>query len=200
MLGYINCNRYSGEVNRPFGISRITRYNVTMLSTPEVAPNQYTSFQAYDVGFGRGDPTPNVGCGHPWDHRSRLYPGAIYFSIPGACEKQEWGKKTAECRESQPGGQCPPGQQPQGVPGCTWTAQAIGSLDIDELSGVGDRAEFCKLGGKDWDKHTDSGTRMCFWDGLFDSQRCTERASRLNQMFILKYPKIPGDIPAPECS
>ena len=41
LLGYVGCNRYTGEVNRPMDISRITRWNVTMMNTEDVAPHQF---------------------------------------------------------------------------------------------------------------------------------------------------------------
>ena len=76
----------------------------------------------------------------------------------------------------------------------------MGSLDIDELSGIPDRKRFCLSGGVDWHKQTDRGEAgMCFWDGLHDHERNAERASRLNQLFLMKYPKLPDDVPSPEC-
>ena len=51
----------------------------------------------------------------------------------------------------------------------------MGSLDIDELSGILDR-RFCLSGGVDWHKQTDRGEAgMCFWDGLHDHERNAER-------------------------
>ena len=200
LLGYVGCNRYTGEVNRPMDISRITRWNVTMMNTEDVAPHQFAAFDAFDIGRNRGLPAVNVGCRHPWYNHDRPYRKAIYYSLPGRCSTMEWGSKTEACKTAERGGQCPPGQKPSGVVGCTWQAEPIGTLDIDELSGILDRRQFCLDGGQDWRKQTDSGTAgMCFWDGLHDPKRNAERASRLNQMFMRKYPKIPGDVPSPEC-
>ena len=55
-------------------------------------------------------------------------------------------------------------------------------------------------GGQDLVKGTDHGRHSCFWDGLSDSNRNTERASRLNQKFMMRYPDIPGDVPPPDCA
>ena len=199
ILGYTRCER-NNEVTRPYEMSRITRWNVTIRSTNDVAPHQFGQFEAFDEGQLRNWPSVNVGCGRPWYHRTPLYKNAIYFSLPGACSTQKWGQKSDACKSEQPGGQCPAGKLPSGREGCTWQATPIGSLSIDEVAGIMDRRAFCMSGGQDLVKGTDKGRHSCFWDGLSDSNRNAERASRLNQKFMMRYPEIPGDVPSPDCA
>ena len=74
---------------------------------------------------------------------------------------------------------------PDGTSSCTWRADPLGEVSIDELE------------GKPASLHQQGG--VCFWAGKDDPQACKERVLRLDQMFRNKYPTTMGDIPGPKC-
>jgi len=195
-------------VTRALGIDRITRYNLTSFATASASGRQFSSFDPIDDGRAsncRFPQNPNVGCGLPWYRRGRSlshywqegYGESLFFSLPGRCPGKRWADKTAECMWSEPGGEC---ASPDGSEHCTWRADPLGWVEMDELSGIVDRSAHCAAGRVDYDRRSDKGRGVCFWDGRNDARLGKERAARLNELFIKKYPLIPGDIPPPQCA
>lgn len=146
----------------------------------------------------------NVGCQFPASAEHYEWAGykPSWYSLPGQCPSLPTAKKTAKCREDEPGGQC---GTPTGNASCTWTYADAGSVEVEELYGPDfDYAGYCaKLGGSgvpgEYDRNTDSGKfGVSFWDGKLDGQRNAHRTEALRALFQAKYPEEP-ELPEPSC-
>eukprot|EP00965_Chrysotila_dentata_P022981 761603-Pleurochrysis_carterae.AAC.1 len=198
-------------VTRALGIDRIARYNVTSMATEmsgydEQAGirHQFAYFTNMDDGRGWHSYAdgfdPSVGCGQPWYPGWEAYEGALFFTLPGRCPGSVWEQKTDACMRAESGGEC---ADPNGTATCTWRADPIGFVTLDELAGISDHGQLCNSHPRalplEYDPALDAGHGVCFWNGRADPDRCKERASKLNELFKRKYPHIPGDVPAPIC-
>lgn len=134
-----------------------------------------------------------------WDGLNH-YPGAQWYSIPGACPSKTYKEQDASCKAAEPGGECVAGTSvPTGGLDCTYTIEQVGELSIDELEGITDYADFIKSGGREYDPTTDKGVHMSFWDGLKDKAACQRRIDTAEQKFKAKYPDQP-DLSDPVCN
>ncbi|CAE7432469.1 unnamed protein product [Symbiodinium sp. CCMP2456] len=135
-------------------------------------------------------------------NKLNFYPNAAWFSLPGPCPFGKLDAKSASCKASQPGGQCPEGILPDGSGDCTYQIAPAGEIRIDDLVGIteetGNYANFIKVGGREYDPVIDQGVHLNFWDGRFDAMLCEWRTKKLEDMFAKKYPDDPT-IEAPEC-
>ena len=137
---------------------------------------------------------PSVGCAK--SEISRFYDHAygddvMYFSLPGPCATKPYAEKSDACRAADPGGEC---AHPDGGAHCTWHAEPLGHVTLDELmetEGIVDHRGSTGLNQREY--------KSCFWDERHDAQRNRERVKALDRKFREKYPQIPGDIPAPLC-
>ncbi|CAE7802120.1 hypothetical protein AK812_SmicGene24581 [Symbiodinium microadriaticum] len=135
-------------------------------------------------------------------NKLNFYPNAAWFSLPGPCPFGKLDAKSASCKATQPGGQCPEGIFPDGSGDCTYQIAPAGEIRIDDLVGIteetGNYANFIKVGGREYDPVIDQGVHLNFWDGRFDAMLCEWRTKKLEDMFAKKYPDDPT-IEAPEC-
>ena len=163
------------------------------LRLPLSRANRYTAF---DSGVRAWQPPgwPSVGCAK--SEISRFYDHAygddvMYFSLPGPCATKPYAEKDDACRAADPGGEC---AHPDGGAHCTWHAEPLGHVTLDELmetEGIVDHRGSTGLNQREY--------KSCFWDERHDAQRNRERVKALDRKFREKYPQIPGDIPAPLC-
>jgi len=127
------------------------------------------------------------------------YPGAAWYSLPGPCSSMGLGKKTKTCEKSQPGGACFNSTgPPTGTGDCTYTYEKVGEVSIDELEGIRDATTFRIMGGEEYNRHTDKGHHMSFWDDKDSPAACQRRIDILQAVFQKKYPDLP-DLPDPTC-
>eukprot|EP00930_Biecheleria_cincta_P074970 TRINITY_DN6216_c0_g1_i2.p1 TRINITY_DN6216_c0_g1~~TRINITY_DN6216_c0_g1_i2.p1 ORF type:complete len:639 (+),score=103.57 TRINITY_DN6216_c0_g1_i2:29-1945(+) len=139
---------------------------------------------------------PNAASNHPhamWNSINH-YPGALWYSLPGSCPQQVWKDKTASCKQKHPGGAC--GNMEELLAdssSCTYFYEKVGELSIDELEGLkeGGFHEFVDSGGVEYDRGTDRGTHMSFWDFKNESYFCQKRIDHANSLFASKYPHLP---------
>ena len=237
-------------------LRRVLRYNVTSKSTmaaynachqdpygcehsptpwsrqdePNGVGHQFMRFVGFDRGKRAWSPVgmPSVGCTSAEINASfyhHEYEGATYFALPGRCSSMEFDAVTEECLEVEPGGECA-NVTAVGKGDCTWYAEPLGEVSVDDLTGFdGDLEHFCHMGGREWisdgdqtwDSHCEKGGKAhpsdgqgrgrvagnsptCFWDGRTDTARNRLRVQRLRQLFAQKYPEtIPADKPPPAC-
>ena len=95
---------------------------------------------------------------------------------------------------AEPGGECAHLREVDGDADCTWHAEPLGHVTLDELmetEGIVDHRGSTGLNQREY--------KSCFWDERHDAQRNRERVKALDRKFREKYPQIPGDIPAPLC-
>ena len=158
--------------------------------------HQFMRYTAFDSGVRAWEPPgwPSVGCAK--SEISRFYDHAygddvMYFSLPGPCATKPYAEKSDACRAADPGGEC---AHPDGGAHCTWHAEPLGHVTLDELmetEGIVDHRGSTGLNQREY--------KSCFWDERHDAQRNRERVKALDRKFREKYPQIPGDIPAPLC-
>lgn len=149
-----------------------------------------------------------VGC-ETWDKHSpsafphnqwvgkNLYPGATWYSLPGSCPSQSFGKKTGSCSTGEPGGACKAGD-PTGTGDCTYTYEKVGEISINELEGITDPEAFVKSGGEEYVKWSDKGVHNSFWNNKMSVQANQERIYRFLALFQEKYPDQP-ELNEPDC-
>jgi len=200
---------------RKFGLTRLVRYLVTMKNTQPLfkAPLHYQFGQF--VQFDSGECTWNrshceelwkqygyiVGC-QPLDVTNPMLPNyagppaPVWYSLPGTCPSKAFNAKTQACSEAEPGGEC---FHPDGSANCTWSAKYAGEVRLDELSGIANYTDFCANGGREYDKVTDKGVGVDFWDDRRDQTAARERISKVQQAFQQKYPSWPATLGEPPC-
>lgn len=195
------------EVVRPYcprhySITRILRRHV-QVRNPAVLTLGFSAFVAFDKGrcttpeceLGWEQDGYTVGCQKQADTVYK-YPNPIWYSLPGPCPMADaWGK-SPPCREAHPGGKC---AAPNGARDCTWSMEDAGEISIAELEGIWDYAAFCAQGGGEYDKGTDSGSRLDFWNGRSDAVKGQKRVDAVKKLFKKKYPTMPNDLPDPVC-
>jgi len=148
-----------------------------------------------------------VGCNKlgefPFPTYPVAYPGATWYSLPGACPGKPYDQESEECVASEPGGFCGAGVMPTGKGDCTWTYENAGEIGINELVGIPtwEWEHFMDWGKKEYDPYTDEGLQFTWWNGI---NNVTENRRRINEtetMFAQKYPdnSTDEDMPAPPC-
>lgn len=153
-----------------------------------------------------------VGC-ESWDQKSlnnfphtqwnavNHYPGALWYSLAGPCPSHTWKDKTAVCKRKHPGGACTSHKElVSDENSCTYTYEKVGELSIDEIEGLekGGFDAFVKDGGVEYNRDTDRGTNMSFWDYKNITYFCQKRIDHVKRLFASRYPQQP-DLPDPEC-
>eukprot|EP00439_Symbiodinium_sp_Y106_P014831 s916_g2.t1 len=177
---------------RHYNITRILRYLVT-IKTPPAFPHNFSRFFAFDKGMCT---TPicaeeyakngfNVGCQY---QALSDYPGAVWYSLPGHCPLTPLEGKGPFCKAAMPGGRC---DRPSGARDCTWSSKFAGAIDIAELEGVDDWAEFCAKDGNEY--------ILPFWNGRGNPRMANERMEKVLRMFQEKFPQYPLGMETPLC-
>eukprot|EP00435_Cladocopium_sp_Y103_P064158 s199_g25.t2 len=163
---------------RHYNISRVIRYNVTVFNPPSVyamRQGQFGPFVAFDYGQCTVPDCPHlweqygyaVGC-QKQDVTRWKYEDSFWYSLPGKCPSQKWSNKSSECAAQELGGNC---SQPNGTQTCTWHAEQVGEVLVNDLSGISDLAAFCAAGNVEYDENTDKGRGCSFWDDKFNASR-----------------------------
>lgn len=196
--------------------TRLERFLVFTKATPELFAKgmNFGVVNAYDLGQCTGpfkcenlqEYGPVVGCeswtkadsgklGNNFPHQQwsgeNLYPNALWYSLPGKCSSRKFWGQRGSCEEEEPSGKCPPGVVPTGDRTCTYTYQKVGELSINEIEGLSDFNDFLSSGGREYDRLTDKGTNMTFWDGINNTHACQARIDTVAKLFEAKYPKQP---------
>jgi len=190
---------------RRFGISRVLRYNVTVHNPEAVFADhkgQFSHFMDFQWGKCRNPDCDqwwtnfgySVGCQTESAHH---YPEATFYSLPGPCPSEDLQGKSDECKSQAPGGNC---IHPDGSGNCTWSAELVGNVSVDELSGIHDIKTFCADGKIEYSTKTDKGNGTDFWNGKQNETRNTERVAALLKLFDVHYPEVDTlAMPSPLC-
>mmetsp|Transcript_40386 Transcript_40386/g.116062 ORF Transcript_40386/g.116062 Transcript_40386/m.116062 type:complete len:276 (+) Transcript_40386:1-828(+) len=213
----VSCAYNDCDKVRRYGISRITRWKVYMKATQPLykAGMNFGLRYAYDIGQCTG-PWPCddqfakygyfVGCndlsaGFPFPDFPVYYNGT-WYSLPGSCSEKVFTEQSMECRKDQPGGRCPKNEKPTGKGTCTYSYEPAGEISLDELEGLDVSYEdFKAAGGMEYNKTTDVGVNMTFWNNLNNTEANAERVSAADALFKQKYPDMPSEaeLPPPPC-
>eukprot|EP00913_Durusdinium_trenchii_P025181 g23640.t1 len=125
---------------------------------------------------------PVVGC-ESWDPKQgnnfphgqwtgkNVYPNAVWYSLPGKCSSVKfWQQQGAE-------------GEAIGEWTCTYTYQKVGEIRISEVENITDLEAFLEGGGREYNKETDKGIHLHFWDDIDDPVACQKRVDKVNKMF-----------------
>mmetsp|Transcript_1850 Transcript_1850/g.3867 ORF Transcript_1850/g.3867 Transcript_1850/m.3867 type:complete len:452 (+) Transcript_1850:197-1552(+) len=127
------------------------------------------------------------------------YPGATWYALPGPCSSKGMGAKTEACMQEEPGGACPDGvTEPTGEGNCTYVYEKVGEISIDELEGLTDPSTFKAMSYQEYNKQTDRGYGMSFWNDKRSVKANQDRIAHALDLFKTKYPDHP-DLPDPIC-
>lgn len=194
---------------RKFDITRILRYKVQTRAPQtlfEAGMNFGVRF-AFDSGqctgpFSCDEAWQNygyfVGCNRFGNFTSFPFPNfpvayqGVWYSLPGKCpqmkymDKSKAGSKGEDCLENQPGGFCQ--GEPTGAADCTYNFEAAGEISLDELEGITDYNAFIAAGNKEYDRITDHGTGMTFWNSINDQKLAAWRVDQATKLFEKHYP------------
>mmetsp|Transcript_36701 Transcript_36701/g.114228 ORF Transcript_36701/g.114228 Transcript_36701/m.114228 type:complete len:464 (+) Transcript_36701:3-1394(+) len=210
----VSCAYGDCEYVRRFGINRIVRYKVQTRATRPLykAGMNFGLRYAYDHGqctgpwvcedqfekYGYFVGCNNLSAGFPFPDWPVYYSGA-WFSLPGPCSSKQWEEQNYFCQLDQPGGSCQ--GPPTGAGTCTYALSKAGEISLDELEGIDDYRSFKEDGGEEYNKTTDEGVNMTFWNEINNTQRNAERVKMANDLFKEKYPHLPSDedLPPPPC-
>eukprot|EP00930_Biecheleria_cincta_P106019 TRINITY_DN9920_c1_g1_i4.p1 TRINITY_DN9920_c1_g1~~TRINITY_DN9920_c1_g1_i4.p1 ORF type:complete len:744 (+),score=102.17 TRINITY_DN9920_c1_g1_i4:230-2461(+) len=196
--------------------TRIERFLVFSKATPELFAKgmNFGVVNTYDLGECTGpfkcenlqEYGPAVGCetwtkpasgrrGNNFPHQQWVgqnkYPNATWYSLPGRCSSRKFWNQTGDCQNMEPSGKCPAGVVPTGDWTCTYTYQKVGEISINEMEGLDSFNTFVQQGGREYDKATDKGINMDFWNKMNDTDACQARIESVNKLFQTKYPKQP---------
>jgi len=151
-------------------------------------------------GFTVGCEAWNKTTGNDFPHSQwnelNMYPGAAWYSLPGVCPSGALHDKSAGCRIAEPGGACK--GIPTGEGNCTYSYEKVGDISIDELEGLDDPEEFVQMGGQEYNRTTDMGNLMDFWDDISNETANQNRIDQANALFAERYPEQP-DLADPPC-
>lgn len=180
---------------RKFQITRILRFKITMRPSNAIPNSKFGPYVAFDKGMCTVPRCPMlwarygyvVGCQSQGTSVAN-YPDGVWFSVPGPCPSQEIGKKSPQCKQLEPGGQC---DNPTGSFDCIWHAEAAGEVSLDELGGIPNYNARCGEGLMEYSMLTDRGVGTDFWNGKRDRASCARREDQLRQLFETKYPLSP---------
>ncbi|CAE8608849.1 unnamed protein product [Polarella glacialis] len=208
--------------------TRIERFRVMTRATPELFKRgmNFGVVNTYDVGEctgpfpeTKGATCPNlakfgpaVGCegfapfhgklGNNFPHQRwvgrNVYPGALWYSLPGPCGSSKFWQQHGECTKKEPSGACPLGSIPTGARDCTYSYEKVGDININDLENITSHKDFVELGGSEYDRDTDTGHMMTFWDLIGDPKACQVRIDAVHALFKKKYPSQP-ELKDPVC-
>lgn len=192
---------------RKYAVTRILRLKVTVTKTQQLRAANSGFFLGAFKAFDYGQCTvPN--CASSWVREGytvgcqpRPYgnsPGH-WYSLPGPCPTQQLGKKSPECLASEPGGLCSCTSS-LGQGSCSYHYEDAGEVALNELTGIDDYSAFCASGGLEYDKITDRGRGLDFWDGFNDETQIQRRMEALKAAFRTKYPNMPETLGSQECA
>merc|ERR1711972_329404 len=100
------------------------------------------------------------------------------------------------CMHQQKGGACNTSAL---IGDCSYYVEQAGEIDINELTGIDDYKTFCLDGSLEFDKVTDRGVGLRFWDGFGDDQMCKRRMHKLSYKFQHDYPDLVVSLGEPPC-
>lgn len=208
-LWYLH-NEVVASCPRKFGITRMTRFKVTMRATKELAGQgkNFDNFVAFDKakctvpGCAQlhWDPLGYViGCS-PNDKGQVAVPGQpAWYSLPGTCPSKFYYQKSPQCIAAEPGGNCH-GAAVTGSKTCTYNIEEAGEIRMDDISGIPNYNEVCQAKGLlEYDEQTDKGTGTNFWDGKADAGKGAARLKHIESMFAKKFPQWPAHLDDPPC-
>jgi len=195
---------------RKFGITRLTRFKVSMRATNELygQGKNFDSFVAFDkakctvpgcdvlhwnpLGY-------VVGCS-PNDNTRVALPGnPAWYSLPGTCPSKFYFQKTPECNAAEPGGRCT-GDEVTGSKDCTYTIEQAGEIRLDDLSGIKNYNDVCATTGqREYDEATDTGVGTDFWSGKADAAKGAARVKHIEDLFAQKFPQWPAHLDDVPC-
>lgn len=199
---------------RKFNITRLARYKITTRATEplhKLGMNFGIRF-AYDKAQCTGPWSCDtkyqkygyfVGCNNlgdfPFPTYDTFYPGAKWYALPGKCPAKVWQDKDDVCSEAQPGGRCE--GTPTGQGNCTYSIHYKGEISVDELEGITDYDAFVRDGNEEFNKTTDVGIGVTFWNSMNITAKNLERIKKADALFKQKYPDEPSDeeLQAPPC-
>jgi len=212
ILWYLH-NEVVWKTPRKFDMALIKRLKVSMKATQPLLKKGMTFGVRY--AFDRGQCTGPyscdkafnefgyfVGCNKlgnfPFPTYPVYYPDAIWYSLPGPCPSKTYMDENASCDEAEPGGFC---ESPTGAGNCTYTYEEAGNISIDELEGIDDYSSFTHQGGVEYNKSSNEGVGISFWDGINNTEKNEVRLAKARALFARKYPDMPTDdeLPAPDC-
>mmetsp|Transcript_2320 Transcript_2320/g.5776 ORF Transcript_2320/g.5776 Transcript_2320/m.5776 type:complete len:422 (-) Transcript_2320:118-1383(-) len=210
----VSCIYQDCDQVRRYGIDRIRRYKVQTRATEKLwkAGLNFGIRYAFDLGQCTGPWVCNdqfnkygyfVGCNNlssmfPFPNWPVYYSGA-WYSLPGACSEMQYKGSTLDCQADQPGGLCT--GTPTGQGNCTYSVEDAGEVLLNDLENITNYEAFKLDGGEEYNKTTDVGINMTFWNGINDTKANAKRVRVVDQMFKAKYPDMPSDaqMPPPKC-
>lgn len=204
--------------------TRIERFKVQTRATPALFAKgmNFGVVNAFDLGQCTGPYLcenlvyygPAVGCetwtvkdnrsfGNNFPHQQwlnqNMYPNSVWYSLPGGCNSRKFWDVTASCLAAEPSGACPKGiSSPTGERNCTYTYEKVGEISINALENISSFDNFVESGGVEYDRVTDKGTQMSFWDEALNVSACQMRIDRVKALFKQHYP-TQEDLPDPVC-
>ena len=156
----------------------------------EPAPSSPPSFAASSKP---PPPRPHRPLPPPASPPSQPPPPAVPPPLPPCSRSHRYVLcKDDECVRDEPGGECASAEEVGRTSGCTWHAEPLGFVTLDELEGRTGRTDPPGSG------YEPSGG-ICFWLNRDDPTTNAERVRRLDWWFRHKYPDIPGDVDGPRC-
>ncbi|CAK0790733.1 unnamed protein product [Prorocentrum cordatum] len=197
VLWYLH-NEVVTSTPRKFGIQRIVRMKVQTTSTKALSERglNFGVRFAYDSGNCTGAGPINgysscrgfyarlghfVGCNYlgdyPFPMASKGFPSyydrGIWYSLPKA-------------------GNCD--GVPTGEDNCTYSTEEAGSVDIDDLYGMGSNfsAWYNDPNSREYVAELDTGIGSDFWKGKTDMEANNKRVKRAFELFDEKYPDMPS--------
>ncbi|CAJ1363840.1 unnamed protein product, partial [Effrenium voratum] len=192
--------------------TRLERYLVFSRASQELFARgmNFGVVNAYDLGKCTGpykcenlqEYGPVVGC-ESWDPEmnnnfphgqwvgKNVYPKAAWYSLPGKCSSKKFWDQQGDCVNNEPSGACPLGVVPTGEWTCTYTYQKVGELKISEIENITSFETLIEGGGREYDKKTDKGVHLHFWDNMDSKTACQARVDHVQRMFEKKYPEQP---------
>lgn len=201
-------NEVVASCPRKFGITRMTRFKVTMRATKELAGQgkNFDSFVAFDKakctvpGCAQlhWDPLGYVvGC-QPNDKGRVAVPGQpAWYSLPGTCPSKFYYQKSAQCVAAEPGGRC---ADVTGSKTCTYSIEEAGEIRLDDISGIQNYNEVCQTQGLlEYDEQTDKGNGTSFWNGKANADKGAARFKHIETMFASRFPQWPAHLDDPPC-
>jgi len=212
---WIRAGTYSSQPK-----TRIERFHVKTRATDKLFERgmNFGVVNAYDLGkctgpFGCENLQfygPVVGCetwnpNHSYNNfphtqwiGHNIYPGAMWYSLPGHCSSRKFWDQTEDCIKDEPGGSCPPGVEPTGQFDCTYSYVKAGEINISDLEGIESFDSFIESGGEEYSRRSDKGIKMTFWNGVDNTTLCQRRIDKVLALFRTKYPLMP-ELSDPQC-
>jgi len=187
---------------RKYDITRIKRMKVTVAPSPlgkRYFPGAFfAEYFAFDLAQ----------CTTPGCQKKLAVTGALagcqmrpyaklsghWYSLPGPCPGSLLDEKSKLCQRHHAGGACEcKSKLGDGV--CSYHYEDAGDIDLAEVTGIpgGKKGyeKFCQSGKMEYDKVTDKGRGIDFWEGFEDTDKASERQKAVLAAFDKKYPDLP---------